>query len=71
MKFIPNYNVMYKGVFRESDEMFEIDEKDVEEMSAHGEIVEESTTHVPTVESEGPAEGKPRRGRPSKKEETK
>lgn len=71
MKFIPSYNVIYKGVFHESDEMFEIDAKDAEEMSAHGEIVEESTPPVLAVESERTAEEKPRRGRPSKKEDTK
>ena len=38
MKFTPDYNVMYKGVFYEADETFEIDDKDSEEMIRHGEV---------------------------------
>lgn len=59
MRFIPDYRVCYKGVFYECDEGFDIDPADAEEMSEHGEVVEE-----PTLPAEEPEEEKPRRGRP-------
>lgn len=59
MRFIPNYRVCYKGVFYECDDEFEIDPEDAEEMSEHGEVVDEPTP---------PAEEKPRRGRPRRAE---
>ena len=59
MRFIPDYRVCYKGVFYECDEEFDIDPADAEEMSEHGEVVDE-----PTPPAEEPAEEKPRRGRP-------
>lgn len=36
MKFTPNYNVSYHGEFHAAGIPFDIDEKDVIEMSAHG-----------------------------------
>lgn len=65
MRFIPDYRVCYKGVFYECDEEFDIHPADAEEMSEHGEVVDEPTPPV-----EEPVEEKPRRGRPAKKEET-
>lgn len=59
MRFIPDYRVCYKGVFYECDEEFDIDSADAEEMSEHGEVVEE-----PAPPAEEPDEEKPRRGRP-------
>lgn len=59
MRFIPDYRVCYKGVFYECDEEFDIDPTDADEMSEHGEVVDE-----PTPPAEEPAEGKTRRGRP-------
>lgn len=71
MKFTPDYNVMYKGVFYEADETFEIDEQDAEEMRKHGEI--EGETNTSPRESENPdnkedePDEKPRqRGRPKR-----
>lgn len=69
MRFIPDYRVCYKGRFYECDEEFDIDEKDAEEMSKHGEIVEDPTPPAPAdnleiKEPEKPEEEKPRRGRP-------
>lgn len=61
MRFIPDYRVCYKGRFYECDEEFDIESADVEEMSEHGEVLEESKP--PTEESVEPIEEKPRRGR--------
>lgn len=71
MRFTPDYNVVYKGVLYEADETFEIDEADADEMRQHGEI--EVGPDAPAEEQGlvGPAPEKPRRGRPSKKEESK
>lgn len=64
MRFIPDYRVCYKGVFYECDEEFDIDSADAEEMSEHGEVVDEPTQ--PPKEPEDKEEEKPRRGRPPK-----
>lgn len=63
MKFIPDYRVSYKGCFYETDEAFEIDPEDAEEMSRHGEVVDEP---APSIEG---SEEKPRRGRRKKNDE--
>lgn len=69
MRFIPDYRVCYKGRFYECDEEFDIDASDAEEMSEHGEVVEDPTPPAPSEEPEAPVEEKPRRGRPVKKED--
>lgn len=75
MRFIPDYRVCYKGDFYECDEEFDIDPADAEEMSEHGEIVEEPTPppEKPVEKTEPPLEApeeeKPRRGRRKKNDE--
>lgn len=75
MRFIPDYRVCYKGEFYECDEEFDIDPADAEEMSEHGEIVEEPTppqeepVEKPEPPLEEPEEEKPRRGRRRKNDE--
>lgn len=71
MRFIPDYRVCYKGEFYECDEEFDIDPADADEMSEHGEIVEES---APPAEPKEPKleemnDEKPRRGRRRKNDE--
>lgn len=39
MIFVPKYTVSYKGILRATGKPFEIDEKDEEEMSKHGDVV--------------------------------
>lgn len=70
MKVIPDYRVCYKGEFYEAHDEFDIDPKDADEMSEHGEIVddnnaderEEQHTKYDTHED------KPKRGRQPKEE---
>lgn len=75
MKFTPDYNVMYKGVFYEADKTFEIDEKDVKEMSRHGEVDwdgafpekdPEKDPENPSNQEDEPGEKPRQRGRPKK-----
>lgn len=59
MRFTPRYTVSYHGEFYYPGEEFDIEPADAEEMSEHGEVVDE-----PTPPTEEPAVEKPRRGRP-------
>lgn len=53
MEFTPNYKVSYRGEFHDAGIPFDIDEKDVEEMSAHGMVSGyEKEKPEPLVETE-------------------
>lgn len=71
MRFIPDYRVCYKGTFYDCDEGFDIDPADAEEMSEHGEIMEESASFAEpdTPKPEEITEEKPKRGRRRKNDE--
>lgn len=69
MKFTPNYTVSYHGEFHKAGEPFEIEEKDINEMSVHGVvaetkreiIVEDSDLKEERLEDEPPKRGRPRK----------
>lgn len=63
MRFRPKYTVLYRGEFYYPDEEFDIDPEDAEEMSRHGEVVDEP---APSIEE---PEEKPKRGRRKKNDE--
>lgn len=83
MKFTPNYTVSYCGEFHKAGIPFEIEDKDVKEMSAHGVVSganaqnpettpepEEGTAVEETVtEQTEPEEEQPKRGRAKKDKE--
>lgn len=56
MRFIPDYRVCYKGDFYEADEEMEIDPMDANEMSQHGEVLDDFTPNIPSAKEETSAD---------------
>lgn len=83
MKFTPDYRISYHGEFHNAGIPFDIEDKDVKEMSAHGVISgvkaqkpettpesEEEVAVEETVTEQGePEEEQPKRGRAKKDKE--
>lgn len=60
MKFVPNYTVSYHGEFHKAGIPFDIEDKDAEEMSAHGVVsVENTTEDIPAEDVIGQVEDIP------------
>ena len=54
MKFTPDYGIFYRDGYHEAGRPFDIDERDAEEMKAHGKV-EGARQESFTVEAPAPA----------------